>query len=303
MAGHGIDLAGDALAIGEVPAADLASVAHLTYPWMRAAIERFADRALLVAAWDEGSPAGLAAGLRGPNRDFELLSVYVAPFHRRRGLGSTLLRRLETGLTAGPGGANIGLCNLTIDPADQGGAAFLMHAGWPRPTVTALICHSTMEQAFRTPWLIGAKLPKSYRIVSWSEVAERARPAIKAGLGDWVAPDLDPYDFEDGAHAETSVALLDVGDGVRGWVITHLVGDHTLRWTCSFVDPRVEGQARIVPLWLECARRQRAMNGPPAITFSVPAEKPRMTRFAIRRMRPWLTGLYYAATTIKRFTG
>ena len=296
-------LAGDAIAIAEVPVAEFHRVGHLVSPWVRTAIGRFADKARLVAAFDEETPVALAAGLLGPNRDFEVLSVYVSPFHRRRGLGTALLRRLEDVFTRGPAGATIGLCELTIDPDDQGGAAFLMAAGWRRPTLTAIICHSTMDLAFETPWLVNATLPAGYRVAAWSEVAGSARADIEAGLGGWVPQDLDPYAFEEGADDATSVALLDGTGRVRGWVITHLVGDHTVRWTCSHVDPRIAGQARVVPLWLECARRQRALGGPQAFTYSIPVEKPRMVKFAVRRMRPWLTGLYYAATTTRRFSG
>ncbi|WP_108658976.1 GNAT family N-acetyltransferase [Acuticoccus kandeliae] len=288
-----------ALPLADLPADAIATVAHLTSPSVVAAIGRHRAKSNLVVAYDGDFACGLAVGVGGPNRDYELLSLFVSPFHRGRGLGRRLLDRLEAIYLAQ--GASVGVAHLTVDPDAQDLAILLMRAGWRRPWINRLICESTMESAFRTPWLIGATLDPRFRITAWHDVSHSAREAIEAGLGGWVAPDLNPYDFEPDADPSTSVALIDsaAGDAVRGWIVTHRISEDVLRWTCSFVDPRLEGRARIVPLWLECARRQRALAGPQRFTFAVPVEKPRMAKFAIRRMRPWLTGLRYGCTTEK----
>jgi hypothetical protein len=78
---------------------------------------------------------------------------------------------------------------------------------------------------------------------------------------------------------------------VQGWVITHRVVEDTLRWTLSFVTPHLQSRAGILPLWLETARRQRRDEALRQFTFTVAASQPRMLRFTVRRMRPWLTTL------------
>ncbi|MEM8853930.1 MAG: GNAT family N-acetyltransferase [Pseudomonadota bacterium] len=288
------------IGVVDVDAGDLSAFAHLTFPAVRKAVAPFLDRTFAVGAMDGDVPVGLALGMAGPAQDFELLSVFVPALMRRQGIGSALLSALERRFSAQ--GVQLGIHHLTVEPHHQDSVRFLMANGWARPVMTKLICHSTMENAFRTPWLIRATVPERYAIVDWGSVRADAQQAIEAGIGTWVPEDLNPYAFEEGCHAPTSVALVDKAaqDAVRGWVITHLIDEDTLRWTCSFVDETVQSSGRIVPLWLECAKRQRAMNGPQRFMYSIPVERPRMAQFAVRRMRPWLTGLFIACTTHKR---
>lgn len=284
----------------EVGAGDLGPFADLTFPAVRKAIAPLIDRTVAVGAMDGDLPVGLALGMAGPAQDFELLSVFVPALMRRQGIGSALLKRLEQRFLAM--GARLGVHHLTVDPHHQDSVRFLMKNGWHKPVMTKLICHSTMDNAFQTPWLVRATVPERYAIVDWTAVSARARRAIVAGIGTWVPEDLNPYNFEEGCHAPTSVALLDkaADEAVCGWVITHLIDEDTLRWTCSFVDQAAQSSGRIVPLWLACAKRQRAMNGPQRFIYTIPVEKPRMAQFAVRRMRPWLTALHLACTTHKR---
>lgn len=287
------------IVVSEIQVADLRPVGHLTFPAVLKAVAGLKARTKAVAAFDGDTAAGLALGVSGLKQDFELLSVFVPALYRRKGIGSSLLRTLEASFAKE--GVRDAFYFFTLDPDQQGNASFMMQAGWSRPHVNRLICHCNMDKAFKTPWLIGSTLPERYEIRSWVEVAAGSRTRIEAGLGDWVPEDLNPYNFHADCHPATSVALVDNLDGGRvcGWVITHLIDPDTLRWTCSFVDAKVQGSARIVPLWLECARRQRALNGPEAFIFTVPVDKPRMTRFTVRRIRPSLTALYYACTTTK----
>lgn len=290
--------------IAPVRPEELASVRHLTFQAAYELIrERFAAELIAFAGYSGGEPVGLAIGVCGPHRQFEILSVYVADLCRRQGIGTLLLSRLEEQFATQ--GYRLGVHFLTVDPADQGAVRFLMKQGWTKPVIVKLICRSTLARAFETPWLVRARLPDHHRVIPWRSLTVMQQNAISAGVGEWIPEELDPFEFEAGYDESTSIALVD-GEGddasVAGWVLTHRLDASTLRWTCSFVNPAIQGSARILPLWREVALRQRAPAGPDTFVFTVPLTQSRMVRFAMRYMRPWLTSLTYSCMTTKAFS-
>jgi GNAT superfamily N-acetyltransferase len=227
----------------------------------------------------------------------------VTDLLRGQGIGGTLLRRIEGEFARE--GYQTGVHFLTVDPDDQRFVRFLIREGWAKPVIVKLICRSTMQQAFETPWLVRAQIPAHHRVIPWSSLSAAQRDAIAAGIGNWIPRELDPFDVEADCDDRTSIALVAGGESegrVAGWVLTHRLDSSTLRWTCSFVDPAIQGSGRILPLWLEVARRQRELAGMEAFVFTVPLTQPRMVRFATRYMRPWLTSLTYSCMTTKRMS-
>lgn len=290
--------------IARVPLQDLAALRHLTFPAVHELVqERFSSETVAFAAYSGEDAVGLALGVRGPRPEFEILSLFVADLFRRRGIGASLLSRIEQEFVSN--GHHTGVHFLTVDPQHQAPVRFLMRQGWGKPAIVKLICRSTLANAFDTPWLIRARLPVHHRVVPWAALREVQRKAVAAGVGTWVPEELDPFSFESGIDETTSIALV-TGEGdeahVAGWVLTHRLDTSTLRWTCSFVDPELQGSARILPLWLEVARRQRTLAGLENFIFTVPLTQPRMVRFATRYMRPWLTSLTYSCMSMKRLS-
>lgn len=288
--------------IARVPPRGLAALRHLTFPAVYELVrERFSSQTVAFAAYGGEDAVGLALGVRGPRQEFEILSLFVAGLFRRQGIGTLLLSSIEQEFVGD--GHRTGVHFLTVDPQDQAAVRFLMRQGWSRPAVVKLICRSTLANAFDTPWLIRARLPDHHRVVPWTSLGMVQRKAVAAGVGTWVPEELDPFGFEHGIDETTSIALVSgerVEARVTGWVLTHRLDASTLRWTCSFVDPALQGSARILPLWLEVARRQKALTGVENFAFTVPLTHPRMVRFATRYMRPWLTSLSYSCMSMKR---
>lgn len=273
---------------------------HLTYPAVWNTVSnRFASSVRAFAARTSDETAGLALALPGPSGQFELLSIYVVPIFRRMGFGAAMLRAVEDDFRAG--GFRLGVHFLRVGERDQGKARFFCAGGWSRPVVDKLVCQSTMCQAFQTPWLTGAALPDRYRIVDWSSLSDAQRDALREEIAEKVGDDTNPFVYEQDYHSPTSVALVEADScAVRGWVITHRLDDRTLRWTCSFVQARLQATALIRALWLGVALRQRTFPSLVDFIFTVPVAERRMAQFALRRMRPWLTDLAYACTTTKK---
>jgi GNAT superfamily N-acetyltransferase len=283
-----------------VDPSSLAGLRHLTFPAvLKLACGRHAGTVRALVAQTSDETAGLALAVPGPAGQFELLSLFVAPLFRRLGFGSLLLRAVEDDFRARD--YREGVHFLTLQHGEEGRASFYLANGWSKPSLNRLICRSTIANAMRTPWLITAELGTRHRIVDWSSLGPTERASLQAAAGDWYNDEVDPFLVEAGCDDATSVALVDAETGaVRGWAITHRLDDTTLRWTSSFVHPDLQESAAIRGLWLEVAQRQERRTELVDFIFTASVDKPRMARFALRRMRPWLSSLGYSCTITKK---
>lgn len=275
--------------------------ASLTFPARRDLVTAPpADREMVfVGAAAEGEPVGFAFGMGGPEGQFEVISFYVTPFYRGRGLSRALLEALESAFVTR--GYRMGVHFFTVDAEDQAYARFLLNNGWSRPTLRQVVCTTDLAHAYQTPWLVRARVPKNCEVRRWREVSETERATLRARkeAEPGFYPDgLDPFFYEADCHEDTSLALLK-DEAVVGWVITHVLDERTLRWTCSYVTEALQGSGRMLPLWWEVAQRQKRHTGLDRFIYTAPVDQPRMVRFALRRMRPWLLSLGYACVTTK----
>lgn len=283
--------------------ADAGAYGVFTFPLLRHLVDAPpADKEMVYigATAADGNPVGLAFGMAGPNQEYELVSVYVGPFHRNRGIGTALVNALHEAF--GARGYTTGVQIFTLDADDQSYGRFLMGCGFAKPYVRQLVCKTTLDLAETTPWLIRAEVPEGYRVGLWADMTEAARADLRARKDadpDLFPDTLNPFDFEEDCDLSTSVVLLK-GDQIVGWIITHVLDDEILRWTCSWVLTSIQGAGRIIPLWWEAVQRQRAETDLRRFIWTVPMEEPRMAKFAARRMRPWLESMGYACTAVRK---
>ncbi len=251
---------------------------------------------------EENTTIGFALAWGAENRtEFELISVYVNLFFRRRGIGRRLLAQVDNHFLEA--GFKHGLYYFSFPDDDSGHPMYLFKTGWQIARIKQIICQSSLALAAETPWLNRAKLPENYSIIPWHELNEPQRRHIKKYNQRekrkngklWYAEDQNPFKHEHNCHKETSLALLQ-GPKVKGWVITHTPQElpGILRWTVSFVCPTLQTAGRILPLWKAVCASQKRHTACQDFIWSVPAEHPRMLKFAKRHMRPWLKEMRYS---------
>lgn len=260
--------------------------AALTFPAYRPFLSPLAPEVMAIAAWSDGEPAALALALLDEQaRHAELCSLFVrAPF-RRRSLGATVLSRLEDALKDA-GFQVIEGTYMTGKPSIPVLEHLLSRQAWEPPDRRMLVLRARYETMSRAPWVEKANLPVGFAIGRWDEITPAERDALFQSQAEtpWVAPDLWPFDFEEGSHAPTSVVLRRDG-AVVGWLLTHLIGD-VLRYTCSYVHPDLQRRARILPLYAEVMHRAHAL-GIEKGMWTVPTHHPAMLAFAMRWMAPY----------------
>jgi type 2 lantibiotic biosynthesis protein LanM len=245
-----------------------------------------------IAAWRGAAPVGLALA-ETPLYDGsapELLSLFVTPALRGKGIATALVKRLEDELAA-RGFGEVTAVYMTGRPAITAVERVLGKRGWSAPVQRSVTVRFTPEEAETTPWFGRVSLgTDDFEIFPWSELgpeerealieSHRAAPWIREGLEFWRH---DSYGFD-------TVSSLGVRyrGSVVGWVINHRIAADTVRFTCSFVRDDLGRRGRILPLYTESISRLKAA-GCRICTFVTPAFYEDMIKFVNRRCRRWVS--------------
>jgi hypothetical protein len=234
-----------------------------------------------------------------PDGGFELISLYVAPFYRRQGLGRAMLTEIESQFRAD--GHRLGAHFITVREDDLGPALFLTRQGWHQAALRQVVCRMSIEAAHRIPWRRLGRARAGDAIMAWDETPAAARARLEALLESGALKlheTVRPFRYLGPHDPRTSVALLR-GEDLVGWVITHPLDGDTLRWTCSYVLPELQTAGRVFPLWWSVVERQTAVGQHANFIWTVPMDLPRMAAFARERLRPHAEWLGYACTFVK----
>ncbi|CAK0741977.1 N-acetyltransferase domain-containing protein [Gammaproteobacteria bacterium] len=262
-----------------------------TFPALRYLLDRLdGDEVFAIGAEDTvGAPVGLALGRVAASktefRQAELMSIYVIPGMRRRGVGTHLLDTFTVHCRV-LGLARIRITYMTGQASTPALEAILARAGWTPPETRMLVVQATLDSIRHAPWIRVLPLPKGTQIVPWVDLtaSDRATLAESQNTQPWIPHDLYPFNHEAGCEPTTSLALKEDGH-VVGWVINHRVG-RVLRYTCAFMHPRRQRKCRILLLYNEAVSRMPQAGFDTGI-WTVPTWHPDHAAFARRWMVPY----------------
>ena len=235
----------------------------------------------------DGKPVGLALGHLAEAGSAMLDSVYVTPAMRCRGMAAAAVAALASACRA-RGAHTLSCTYMSGQPTTPAFEALLARGGWSAPERRMLVVQATLDSIRHAPWMREYPLPADMEIVPWLSLDEAAREALRASHAAkaWIAPDLVPFDHEADCEPLTSLALRWKGE-VVGWVINHRV-DKVLRFTCSFMHPRLQRMGRIVLLYNAAVARMPEA-GLNTGMWTVPVWHAGMSAFATRWMAPYAT--------------
>ncbi|MFQ5814436.1 MAG: GNAT family N-acetyltransferase [Anaerolineae bacterium] len=251
----------------------------------------------------EGQFIGLTLGeIRPDGASAEMLSLFVAREHRRRGVGTTLLAHLEKALTR-MGCRYVDLVYRSDWPCVAAIERLLHRRGWASPQTRALIGKTDRERMAEALRLHQFRLPDGFAIFPWSEITPQERQEIqqRQETEQWYPPVLAPFQEEDRIEPLNSLGLRYQGR-VVGWMITHRTAPDTIQYTSLFVQKEFQSLGRAIPLLMESIRRQVSSEVPYAI-FMVDVENDPTVKLVYRRMRPYLISLTESRTSRKMLTG
>jgi GNAT superfamily N-acetyltransferase len=243
-----------------------------------------------------GVPVGLALGelpIAAPSepdesdRAPEVLSLFVHPERRNRGIATALLERLEHRVRE-RGFSTLRAVYMGGRPGNAALERVLAKRGWSAPTVRTVTLRFTPKGARNTPWYGRIRLSDEYHIFLWSELRPEERAEIRRSQAEkqWIPPGLEPWMHDHHSFDPVSSLGLRYRGRVVGWVINHRVSPTTVRFTCSFMRKDLGRRARIMPLYTASLERLEE-SGCQECLFITPVEFPTMVSFVKDRCAPW----------------
>jgi GNAT superfamily N-acetyltransferase len=232
------------------------------------------DNRLALAACAGSVPVGLWLSARTPSEDtpktHTLLSLFVAPEWRRRGLATDLMQAAEGELSA------LGISSVTtgyssILPGADAMSCLLRKQSWAEPVADRIRICGRVGDTFATSraWALLLKRlqRQGVRYLSWEEagdgVLEQAAAMVDAGEAPaW----SDPRPWKDALSAEFSLAIFDGARGLAGWVICERQ-EKLDRWyfPIGWVTPPEQDRGTLVGAYLEGSMRIQTGNGASAL--------------------------------------
>lgn len=260
----------------------------MTFPSFRSSLASLGETPEIVAMGAFGpEPVGLALGLRVEG-GYCLASLFVKPEARRKGIGRRLLGELEREISA-EGGTRMETSYRSGLATTSAFEAVLAKRGWTPPRVRQVYCRCS-PRMLEADWARDWRPPEGYEIVPWSSVTDEDRRHLRESQAAcaWYPESLSPLVHEVDCEPLNSIGLRH-GGRIVGWLLTHRIDAMTIRYTCSYLDPKLQSIGRIVGLYVSAARLQTAALGPATrAVWTIPVIHPRMVAFARRRMAPHL---------------
>jgi GNAT superfamily N-acetyltransferase len=250
--------------------------------------------------WNEA--VGLGLGRVWEDRGVgSILSITVAPNHRLKGIGTTLLARLEEELKKECGCAEaVYMGNI---PSAEAVKRILDKRGWGPVRPRMMVCRSNLELILKAPWMHRSYLPPDFEIFPWIQLQQEERQKIREQRDFRYEVCFSPFIEDEEIEPVSSLGLRYRGD-VVGWLITHVIPPDTLRFTRMFVRPDLQKRGRAISLLIESMARYK--DGPiasvaPNGIFDIHVENRSMIEFAKRRLAPYMTDMYFSYGSVKMF--
>lgn len=233
---------------------------------------------------------------------FAVETVSVRREFRGRGIGSALLRRLESHLRQR--GAPLLLWCYEADAAGTPPRQrWLARHGWSPDTRRLLYvaCAATVVQE---PWVVRAHVPRPFEVFSWGELDPEGRRQMEERLrgAPWIPDAVAPWHLVD-LEPANSLGVSRDGETV-GWILTQRTSAQTVRYAALCVRPDVRCRGLGVLLLAEAMRRQvQALGIGSSGAFSVRRENAPVLRLIDRRLKRHVTASLEMAVATKALTG
>ncbi len=223
-----------------------------------------------------------------------ILSCYVVPNYRDRGIGTNLMSHLEKQLIKFQC-QRVEISYKSSETTERALEPLLKKVGWLPPEPAFVLAQTTTQKIALAPWLHKYFLPATFEIFPWGELTA-AEKQLLLTRPDYPSA-LTPFSEETRIEFLNSLGLRHKGE-VIGWMLTHRVAPDTIRYSSLFVREPYQKLGRAIPLLSESIKRQINSEIEKCI-FSVAAENQLMLRFLERHLRPYLTGIGFSRRAVK----
>lgn len=262
---------------------------NLTYPTFRNRLNQLDnyESFIAVGASKNGVPIGLVLGeLNKDDGLGEILSIFVIPEKRQKGIGTNLLKLIDNEFKR----HNFNRLHLVYIPNTCTPALekILQKLGWNDPTPRMLIYLGLIANLQHESWLsFQDKLSSDYKIFLWTELTTQEREDILRRQHDipWYSEVLSPFKDETILEPLNSFGLQ-YQNQVIGWMITHRIAPDTIRYTALHIKQQYKGIGRAISLLANAINLQLQYPEITQASFAVTFDNKPMLKFVEKRMIP-----------------
>jgi len=259
---------------------------------------------IAIGATCNQTPAGLALAQTGPDgNSSNVLSIFVLPSYRGRGLGTALLASLEE-QTKLRGSRRLAMTYARGKATTAALERIISKLNWVAPQPRMMLCTAD-ARLLQAKWMRPRLLPPSFELFRWRDLKTRERETMLEEQQEqpFYSPSVSPFQEEEAFYPESSIGLRRE-DKIAGWMITHRIGPRTVRYTSLFVRREFRHLSLSLVLLTEAIRRQAADLGYDSFgLFGVSAENRSMMAFVKRHVAPFLISLRETYGTYKVLDG
>lgn len=264
------------------------SYKHMTFPGMQYLLEKTETENAVFAYTITymNQPVGLSIGeINQEEESAEILSLFVEPTHRNRGVSTQLVKFIEDEMKA-KGCQHLAMTYLSGKPTTYSLERVLQKCHWAEPQVHEIICKGHIDNGIKMPWVNKeGYFVNSYEIFPWSSLSNEEKMSIQKQK-DKIPQDLYPLQYMANMERVNSIGLRYRGD-VVGWLISHRIAPDTIRFTCSYIRHDLQKIGRNLGLMAEAIKRQHQAKIP-YIIWTTPMHHQGMVEFTKKRISPFL---------------
>lgn len=247
-----------------------------------------------------GRPVGLIIVTSDANTgEGSVLSLYVLPAYRGRGIARALLNRVEDlARVQGLRKLKFKYTKERKDPFDPG--AFLEKLGWSALDAEWIVARGYVPPCRDNPRIVRSMyFHKDVQPFSWLELRPEERSFLRSKVGeeDWYPEYLSPFVYEDRIEPLTSMGLRYQGE-VVGWLVCHRMSADVIRYTSLFARRDLAARGHTVRLLLKAFRDQME-SGIPIATLQMRPDNEPMVKMVDRLISPYLESYYVSGVSNK----
>jgi GNAT superfamily N-acetyltransferase len=221
-----------------------------------------------------------------------LLSLYVDPPMRGRGVGTALVAALENAI-AGVGArpARLEAVYMTGKTSVSSMERVFAKRGWQPPAMRTYTLRFTTDDAERMPWFGRVPLrDRDFEMFPWEKLGQAERNSLIASqhARPWIPEGLEFWRHDHAGFDPVSSLGLRYRGEVVGWTVNHRLAADLTRISGAFVRDDLSRRGRLMALWTESITRMKA-DGVRWISSITPHQLAPMVAFLSRRCAPWAT--------------
>ncbi|PKK89787.1 MAG: hypothetical protein CVV64_12760 [Candidatus Wallbacteria bacterium HGW-Wallbacteria-1] len=264
----------------------------LTFPSLRPILKNppAHECLALAAAWDN-VPVGLAITRITSDDSAELLSIFIDPKSRGRGIGSALISENERILL----GAGVRKIEVNISGGHRNFEMlknFVSGRGFGDMKSSMVMGKFQRDRIHEMKWVDRYTLPPGFEATAWAGQSEAERDQIIAestpqGQEPVGSAAAWPYS-EPELHEPLTSLLLRKEGKIMGWIVCHRIQPELIRYTHLYVKEEFQQFGLLIPLFAQALQLHRE-SGPERGIFAIRQTNDGFMNFFRKRLAPHLT--------------